>query len=51
MKKILHYSTMAVAMAIAAGLVHYFEVGRTAGEVVKTVVYKLAPWLNVVVYS
>lgn len=51
MKTILHCSTMTVTMVIAAGMAHYFVIGKTAGELVKTVVHKLAPWLNVVVYS
>jgi hypothetical protein len=51
MKKFFDYTTLAVALAITSGLALHFEAGREVGLLLKNVVHKFAPWINVVAFS
>ena len=51
MKQIIDYTTLAIGLAIASGIAIHMDVGEQVAGLLKNVVHKLAPWINVAVYS
>jgi hypothetical protein len=51
MKKFFDYTTLAVVLVVASGLAFHFDAGKEVGLLLKSVVHKFAPWINVVVFS
>jgi hypothetical protein len=51
MKKFIDLTTIAVLVAVAAGFVNHYDVGKELGDLLKVVMHKLAPWINTAIYS